>query len=104
MAVLRYGTKHRKSPDSKNTLLVAKMQAASCSLGEPLALSTFALPSTGVPKANHVSHVLGSYTSVPRNEEGWLTLTCQGDGVHIVDVRAYMSPRTTQFTNLVIAI
>ena len=64
------------------------MQAASCSLGEPLALSTFALPSASLSKTNYASHVFGSYTSVPRNEEGWLTLTCQGDGVHIVDVRA----------------
>ncbi|KAF8316976.1 uncharacterized protein EI90DRAFT_3085539 [Cantharellus anzutake] len=61
------------------------MQAkSSFFLGEPLALSTFALPSAS--KAGYSSHVLGSYTNVPRNEDGWLTLTCQGDGVHIVDL------------------
>ena len=59
------------------------MQA--CSISDPVPLTTYSVSASSSGKG--LVSVFATHTPVPRKEDGWVTLTAQGDGIHIMDVR-----------------
>lgn len=59
------------------------------SISDPYHLATYSV-NPGGPRAN--PFVFSSFTILPDLTSGWVTLTVQGDGIHIMDVSEPMPP------------
>ncbi|KAF9509604.1 hypothetical protein BS47DRAFT_1487880 [Hydnum rufescens UP504] len=58
------------------------MQA--CSISDPVPLATYSIAASSSEKG--LVSVFATHTPVPHKEDGWVTLTAQGDGIHIMDL------------------
>jgi hypothetical protein len=67
---------------------------AMTSIGDPFVLASYALPKASSSKQKETrrsEHLNVSYSSAGSSKDGYVSVTAQNDGVHVIDVRVLLA-------------